>query len=247
MRRFAIVAMAANVLLWIALALGPPFRLGWMDSPTLLALLGGGLTLAVGGVLLTGWYRGRTTEASSDSPPEPAPAARTSLALLTAIAVTIAGALLLAGVITQKVDPLRASLVLLLGGAAFFIVLAAAEKLVAGGEVEVNSHWGGLGGSLGGWRISQTTVLIVVGLILVTATVTAGGLDLDGNDSANNQSADEGGENKADEKEAVGETDQEAPRNQAEAAAGNGADDVAAQPETNTASENAAAAAEGVG
>ena len=109
-----------------------------------------------------------------------------------AVALVLAtGALLLAGIVFDKVEAVPAALLLLCGGAALLIGLTAAEQLKDGRTVEVTSHWGGLGGSLGGWRISPLVITIMLALIFLGAAVTAG---LDSSEGSGNTTVEEDGD-----------------------------------------------------
>ncbi|HEY5724276.1 MAG TPA: hypothetical protein VIT45_18345 [Allosphingosinicella sp.] len=174
MRIFTIAAMVANIALWWALVLIPPIAFGWTSRETFYALAGTAVCAAAISVIRAEWPGSTGMGTGSGHAAIPV-GARASLGWITAIGVIMAGAILLAGVLAGEVKPLAAAMTLLLGGGALFTILAVADRLVAGAEVEVSSHWGGLGGSLGGWRISQTAILIVVALILVSATVALSG------------------------------------------------------------------------
>jgi hypothetical protein len=54
---------------------------------------------------------------------------------------------------------------LLAAGAVVFLVLAV-RRAAAGGSFGVDSHWGGFGGGLGGWRISPPLAYLLAGLAL---------------------------------------------------------------------------------
>lgn len=107
--------------------------------------------------------------AAQEQTPQPASMQRNAMAL-----ILLAAALLLAGIVFQELKPVPAALLLLCGGAALLIAVTAAEQMKDGRTVEVTSHWGGLGGSLGGWRISPLVMTIVLALIFLGAAVAAG-------------------------------------------------------------------------
>jgi hypothetical protein len=71
-----------------------------------------------------------------------------------------------AGLIGQ-IDFVRGGMLLILGTTATFIFGRLVDRMTAGEGVEIQSHWGGLGGGLGGWRISQSLVLLIVGVVLL--------------------------------------------------------------------------------
>jgi hypothetical protein len=61
----------------------------------------------------------------------------------------------------------RAALLLLLGGAAVACLLVALRRISKSGEpLEIESHWGGLGQGLGGWRVSSAAALLLCALCL---------------------------------------------------------------------------------
>ncbi len=176
---FMFAACLANLLLWGALIWRSSAAFNWTSPESRIALAGMVLAAATMVALVVK----RSVEMREGVEPQwtertgtgPGMAVRRSATgWLTALAIAVAGALLLAGVLTKGAKPVPAALIVLLGAAALFTIIAAAESLIAGSEVEVSSHWGGLGGSLGGWRISQTAILLLLALILVSATVMAG-------------------------------------------------------------------------
>lgn len=116
------------------------------------------------------------------------------------VAILIAGAALIAGIASQKVDVVKAVLLFLCGSAALILVSATIRHLNAGRTIEVTSHSGGLGGSLGGWRISGVAVMALLILFLVGAIVAlAPGVSIDGDiASSNRQDAAEGAETPGD-------------------------------------------------
>lgn len=57
-------------------------------------------------------------------------------------------------------------------GALSFLVLLAAS-LAHGGRVEVRTYWGGLGGGLGGWRLSSAAVYLMGALAFGALTAAA--------------------------------------------------------------------------
>ena len=54
------------------------------------------------------------------------------------------------------------ALVLLLGGAALMALVTLLFELASGKDVGIESHWGGLGGSLGGWSLSSPIVALLI-------------------------------------------------------------------------------------
>jgi hypothetical protein len=176
---FLFAAFLANLALWGALIWQSSAPFSWTARESLFALAG----MALSAAMIVALFVKRLVEMRDGLEPQwaegtgtgtGAPVKRSATGWLTALGIAIAGGLLLAGVLTDDAKPVPAALILLLGAGALFTIIAAAERLIAGSEVEVSSHWGGLGGSLGGWRISQTAILLLLALILVSATVMAG-------------------------------------------------------------------------
>ncbi len=65
-----------------------------------------------------------------------------------------------------------AAVLLLLGTLAVGFAAFAARALAHGRPVQVEGHWGGLGGGLGGWRISQPMIFLVLTIIFAGSTAT---------------------------------------------------------------------------
>ncbi len=96
------------------------------------------------------------------------------VALILGVAFAGIAALLFVAVAQKQIEALPAALVLICGTLTLLAASYALEGLARGDEIEVNSHWGGLGGSLGGWRVSPITTLLLLALIFLGATITAG-------------------------------------------------------------------------
>ena len=79
--------------------------------------------------------------------------------------------LIILAVINHQAAALAGAALLLCGVIAFMAALFAFERLKQGEAIEFNSYWGGLGGSLGGWRLSPATTTILLALIFLGATV----------------------------------------------------------------------------
>lgn len=134
--------------------------------------------------------------------------ARISLAMFVAI---WALAVLLLVAVDRKADPMRAALVLVCGAATLIVTAYGLAALVRGQPVEMSSHWGGLGGGIGGWQLSPPTVALLLALVFLGATIAIGGGE---GGEANNQTSNEALANQA-----AGDT--EANRAEANAAAAN--------------------------
>ena len=83
-----------------------------------------------------------------------------------------ASILVVLAVMNRQADAIPGAALLLCGVIAFIAALHAFERLKGGEAIEFNSYWGGLGGSLGGWRLSPATTTILLALIFLGATVT---------------------------------------------------------------------------
>jgi hypothetical protein len=83
-----------------------------------------------------------------------------------------AASLLLAiAVASGAISALGAAAMLLLGAFAFITLVHVLAALRDGQSVSVDSYWGGLGGSSGGWRVSSAAMLCVILLLLISALV----------------------------------------------------------------------------
>lgn len=155
---FAIVLAGLSLLLWAAL-LVPIQASAWPGRTAQIPLAGAACAVLLLAMLSFSWRDAtRTTNAGWGA----------------SVAIAAAAVLLIGGAIAGTVKPLPAALVLILGSATLLLALAAAERLKAGDGVEFNSHWGGLGGSLGGWKISSTTILLLLALIFLGAVIAVG-------------------------------------------------------------------------
>lgn len=74
-------------------------------------------------------------------------------------------------------EPLRATLVGITGAVTLIASTFLIASLSRGEGLAVDSHWGGLGGGIGGWRISPSILLLAVSFIFLTATFAATGAD----------------------------------------------------------------------
>lgn len=94
-------------------------------------------------------------------------------------AIIGAALLLIAAVEAEQIDAVRATLVLTLGVLTLLSAGYLLEDLARGNAIRIDSHWGGLGGSLGGWRVSQTLTLFLITLIFLGSmlAVASGGAE----------------------------------------------------------------------
>jgi hypothetical protein len=109
---------------------------------------------------------------STSAGPEVSALAFTSVGL----AAGVGAAILIVGGLGEGAAAVRASLVALLGSAALFAAVRAATRIGqdAEGEVSFESHWGGLGGDMGGWRVSPALARIALALVLFIMAVGVG-------------------------------------------------------------------------
>ncbi len=89
------------------------------------------------------------------------------------IVTALFGFALAGAALAGKINALLAAIAILFGGAAIIVVRAAAERFTAGDRIELQSHWGGLGGGLGGWRLSPGASLALLAFILLAVAVGA--------------------------------------------------------------------------
>jgi hypothetical protein len=81
------------------------------------------------------------------------------------LGVTSLAALGLIGAASGEISFFQAIVVVAFGSAALTAATFAIERLAKGDTIEMQSHWGGLGGVLGGWRLSPTASLLLVALV----------------------------------------------------------------------------------
>ncbi len=133
--------------------------------------------LLVGGVIgavLFGAASPRSGGSLEGPPPPPGPAL--SARGLGAISASVILALITlcdSAVRANALEPLSAGLVLVFGALALVAFVAAVDLVQRGQGVEFESRWGGLGGGLGGWRLSPVAVLIAIGLLFAIAAAAA--------------------------------------------------------------------------
>lgn len=219
-------ALAVVGLLAWGLMLVPKVESLWPDRNEALPILG-----ILASLLLLAAI-GAAAQEHVEAPPS---TRRQALTLIMA-----AAALLVAGILFQKVNAVPAALLLLCGGVAVVIALTIVEQLRDGRSVELTSHWGGLGGAFGGWRLSPLVVTVLLALIFLGAAVAAG-LEASKKGEAEQTTTNRVKEGKTDGNEAVNE----AADNVVEAGNGAAGDNVAApaDPAANKAQESAGNAA----
>ena len=112
-------------------------------------------------------------------------------AIIAVICVAIVG---LVGALTRQIDFVHVMLLLVLGSAALVATLRVVDRLHRGELIELQSHWGGLGGAIGGWRLSPVTGLLLVALVLVGGAIGVGvGGKKNGNDGTTSPPAKDAG------------------------------------------------------
>jgi uncharacterized membrane protein len=95
------------------------------------------------------------------------------------IIIVLAALLLAAAGWRQPVSPVDAALVLICGSLTVVAAVFAIDSVAGGEGLRFDSHWGGLGGGMGGWRVSPTTTLVLLSLLFLAATFTAASFDGD--------------------------------------------------------------------
>jgi hypothetical protein len=83
----------------------------------------------------------------------------------------LVGLLLVAAAFFHELALSRIAVLIVLGPAALLAATRTIELLGRGDAVELQSRWGGLGGGLGGWRLSPAASLLLLTLFLAGAAV----------------------------------------------------------------------------
>jgi hypothetical protein len=191
----SVVVLVLSLLVWASLS-GPAAAfnlapLGLDMSLPAVALpaigLAAGLALGVAAVLVGRATRGGRAGTAADGPPSAAsgpveageaegpvriPSDRVTIVLGIAFAGIVA--LLYVAVAQEQIKALPAALVLICGTLTLLAGSYALDGLVRGDAIEISSHWGGLGGGLGGWRLSPISTLLLLALVFLGATIAAG-------------------------------------------------------------------------
>ena len=95
-------------------------------------------------------------------------------ALATGAVAAGLGLLLVPAAATGKVAPLTAALVLVLGIAALLTLAQVLRDISDGNGVGFESHWGGLAGGMGGWRLSPSATTLLLAIMLIGGVIAAG-------------------------------------------------------------------------
>jgi len=163
--RIATALLAIGGLLWAS-----TFLLAWTPLPSWLAhgRFMPSFFLPAPGVLVgfaVGLLVGRpapdaaTTIRSADDAPLLPRTLQTALALSGTFAVTL---VVLAGAQSGELHAPAAALLVICGLAIILLTIHGLEAVRSNDGVGVESHWGGLGGGLSGWRISRGAVLLLL-------------------------------------------------------------------------------------
>jgi hypothetical protein len=83
-----------------------------------------------------------------------------------------AGAIAVAALRADDLPHAYAVLLAFFGLAALVAICNAAARLNEGDTLEFVTHWGGLGGGLGGWRLSPAAGLVVLAIVSASAAIT---------------------------------------------------------------------------
>jgi len=71
----------------------------------------------------------------------------------------------------KLVNPVEAVAMILFGTLMLYFTLYTVTMILGGGSLSMESHWGGLGGGMGGWRMSRTMVFLLLSLFFGGLTV----------------------------------------------------------------------------
>jgi hypothetical protein len=175
MDRLASVSLIAiGVILWVVLGWG------WMPLPPVLGydklqvpaviLPGAGILVGVGLALFVTGARAPTSDKSQPGRPVP----WNLLALLFCIVLIGVVVLLLSAIQAGEMKAPRAALFLVFSGLTLLVAYYALEAIRLGDGLAFDTHWGGLGGGLGGFRISSAAGLTLLMLVLVGVTAAVG-------------------------------------------------------------------------
>ncbi|HEX8222281.1 MAG TPA: hypothetical protein VF605_00530 [Allosphingosinicella sp.] len=130
-------------------------------------------------IILGGLAGGLLTLAARRFLDAPASAKDVEGAILIVLIATLACLSMVAAVSTA-IAPLRAALVFSLLVLASFAAARCIARLAEGAEIGFESHWGGLGGGGGGWRMLPATGLGLLALIFTGVAIAAVFVESDG-------------------------------------------------------------------
>lgn len=86
-----------------------------------------------------------------------------------AIAIFLFGACMVGSALAGEIHLLTAAIVFLFGIIGMIAAMQIIDSLGAGDTFEIQSHWGGLGSGMGGWRLSPVTSLAIIVLVFLGA------------------------------------------------------------------------------
>jgi hypothetical protein len=170
---------------------GPEFALG-REALTILLPVVALIVAVAGGVF--GYHYARTVDAPPTNPESSADRpAIVRPAPIFGLAIAASGVMMIQAVRVGQLPALQGAMVLLLGTLTLVAGGYVLEDLARGKSISVDSNWGGLGGGLGGWRLSPTTTTLLITLTFLGATMAAG-LNVEEKDLHNQVNANETGD-----------------------------------------------------
>jgi hypothetical protein len=163
---------------WILLIWAPPLEIAFLPRrpqawpAASLPLLGVGFTL----VALGFWTQLRAIRRQryfyeTDEPPRPLRSAGFVAVILASLGMA---ALLGLAAVRGAVEPVPAAMLLVFGVGTLIAASSTLAELRNGGAIGLSSNWGGLGGGLGGWKLTPALSAMLLTLILLGATLAIG-------------------------------------------------------------------------
>jgi hypothetical protein len=181
----AAVLLAVIAYSWVLLLWQPPLEIsylgGWHRTWPAWSVPFFGLWAAL--VVLMLWLRNRVSRYEEGTYGAPQP--RDSAFFAIGVAAWGMAGLLALGVTRGTLEALPAALALACATGALIATTFALDALRRGEGIGISSHWGGLGGGIGGWRVTPAASATLLALVFLAATLTIGAR---GGDGANNQS-----------------------------------------------------------
>lgn len=153
-----------------------PFTSHWSVHPILVLLVGIAIGASAASLVFAWLFRAFVPPDESEAVAEARPDQNQWLVATVGAVVATLGLLLLIAVGNAGVSPLKAGLLMILGTTTLIAGVHTFGLFARGDTLRFDSNWGGLGSSLGGWRISPASTMALLFLILLGATV-ASGLD----------------------------------------------------------------------
>jgi hypothetical protein len=143
--------------------------LGWIDAPA--GSLLQGYRIHAAALPLVGIAAGLALTLLRDASGAEASASARVRNVVLVLAVAALAVALLGGTATPALGGLQAGALLVCGTVTLVLAFAVLEQLRQNEGLSFESHWGGLGGNLGGWRLSTSVVLVLLLLVFAAATV----------------------------------------------------------------------------